>query len=117
MRNPSLRRSRYSRNSAGRWQVAARYLLFAASAFAALWVLARFAPPAGRPRPPQAAKGQLPREALWSLSTIFIAGGIAPIILLTGTGPQLKSCRPCRRLAPGPPGDGGIPAPARAPPQ
>src|SRR6218665_1784291 len=114
MTYPSLTRSRSSRNSAGRWQVAARYLLFAAFAFAALWVLARFASPAGRPRPPQAAKGQLTREALWSLSTIFIAGGIAPIILLTGTGPQLKSCLPCLRLAPGLPDSADITARIRA---
>src|SRR6218665_2745195 len=114
MTYPSLTRSRSSRNSAGRWQVAARYLLFAAFAFAALWVLARFASPAGRPRPPQAAKGQLTREALWSLSTIFIGGGIAPIILLTGTGPQLKSCLPCLRLAPGLPDYADITARIRA---
>lgn len=72
------------------WPLAARCLLFAALAFAVLRGLARFASPAGRPRPPQAARRPLSRETLWSLSTILIAGGIAPIILLTDTGPQLN---------------------------
>jgi lathosterol oxidase len=72
------------------FKLGARYFGFALFAFGVLWAIARFSSLAGRPRQPGAAREQLVRETLWSMSTVIVAGGIAPIILMTGTGPHLN---------------------------